>query len=396
MTSNTSGSDVVIAGAARTAMGSMLGALASQTAPQLGSTAISAAIERAKLTADDIQEVLMGQVLQAGVGQAPARQAALSAGLSHGTPCTTINKVCGSGLKAVMLARQLVRLGEAQCVVAGGMESMTNAPHLLDARRGLRMGEGKLVDAMIHDGLWDPYGQKHMGMLGELCAGEYKFSREEQDAYAIRSYERAIAAQQSGAFADEIAEVKITSRRGETIVGEDEEPGNFRPEKIPSLRAVFDSDGTITAANASKISDGAAAVVLTTRAEAERRRLPVLARIVADATFAHHPDWFTTAPVGAIQAAAHRAECDVSSIELFEINEAFAVVTMAAIRDLKLDEERVNVNGGAISLGHPIGCSGARILVTLLHAMQAHDVKRGCAALCLGGGEAVAMIVERD
>ena len=391
-----SDSDVVIAGAARTPIGSLLGSLASQSARALGSVAIAEAIRRAVLTPADIDEVVMGQVLQGGIGQAPARQAALGAQIEHGAPCTTVNKVCGSGLKAVMMARQLVRLGEAECVVAGGMESMTNAPHMMAARNGVRMGDAKLVDSMIVDGLWDPYGDKHMGSLGELCASEFKFSREQQGSLATRSYELAQKAQSDGRLADEITPVTISSRRGDTVVETDEEPANYRPDKVPNLRPVFDSSGTITAANASKISDGAAAVVVTTRGEAAKRGLPVLASIVADATFAQHPDWFTTAPVGAIRAAAAKAKMDLDAIDLFEINEAFAVVALAAIQELSLDIDRVNVNGGAISLGHPIGCSGARILVTLLYALKSLDLRVGCASLCLGGGEAVAMIVRRE
>ncbi len=389
-------SDIVIAGAARTPIGSLLGALASESAPALGSVAIAEAIRRAGLAPADIDEVLMGQVLQGGVGQSPARQASLAAGIPHRAPCTTVNKVCGSGLKAVMMARQSIRLGEAVCVVAGGMESMTNSPHLLKARGGFRMGDAQLVDSMIVDGLWDPFGDKHMGSLGELCAAEHNISREQQDVFATRSYEAAQKAQSDGRLAEEITPVTISSRRRKVVVDVDEEPSNYRPEKVPDLRPVFDSAGTITAANASKISDGAAALVITSRVEAERRGLSVLASIVADATFAQDPDWFTTAPIGAIRAAAARAEMEVGAIDLFEINEAFAVVALAAIKELDLDIERVNVHGGAVSLGHPIGCSGARILVTLLYALKSMDLNIGCASLCLGGGEAVAMIIRRE
>lgn len=387
--------DVVLTAAARTPIGSFQGALSSVPGVDLGAAVIRPVVERSGLKPDDIDEVLMGMVLSAGVGQAPARQAALGAGLPTCVPCTTINKVCGSGLKTVMLAQQAIAGGDMNVAVAGGMESMSLAPYILpNARSGYRMGPGKLVDAMIHDGLWDPFGDSSMGDYGDLCAGEKDFTREAQDAYSIRSYERAIAAQQSGHFEDEIVSIDVAVKRKTLTVSQDEEPSRFLPEKIPNLRPAFSPEGTVTAANASKISDGAAAVVLMNRDQADQKGIPVLAKIVASASFAQQPEWFTTAPVQAIQKALQKANLAVSDIDLFEINEAFAVVAMAAISELKLDEERVNVHGGAISLGHPIGCSGARILVTLVHALRQQNKRYGCASLCIGGGEAVAMIIE--
>ena len=389
--------DVVIVSIARTPIGSFQGSLSSFTAPKLGAVAIKAAVERAKIEPGDVDEVMMGQVITAGVGQAPARQAALAAGIPSSVPCTTINKVCGSGLNAVMHARRMIALGEAKIVIAGGMESMSGAPYLLPgARRGFRMGNQQAVDAMVHDGLWDPYQSKHMGTFGDLCASERGFSRQQQDAYARASYSRAVEAQQQGHFAEEIVPVTVESRGSTSCVDADEEPTRFRPEKIALLKPAFSTDGSITAANASKISDGAAAVVLMSRAEAERRGCPAFATIVADATFAHEPEWFTTAPPQAIQAVADRAGIAIDQIDLFEINEAFAVVVLAAMKELGLDHEKVNIHGGAISLGHPIGCSGARTLVTLLNAMRQKNKQIGCVSLCLGGGEAVAMIVRSD
>ena len=387
--------EVVIASIARTPIGSFQGVLSSVPAVQLGATAIRAAVGRAGIEPDQIDEVIMGQVVTAGVGQAPARQAALGACLPNSVPCSTINKVCGSGLKSVMLARQAIATGAADVVVAGGMESMSLAPYLLpEARNGHRMGNKSAVDAMMHDGLWDPYGDKPMGDYGELCATEKSFSREDQDAYSIRSYERAAAASESGAFDDEIVPVEVQVKRQTQEVSKDEEPTRFRPDKIPGLRPAFAADGTITAANASKISDGAAAVVLMSREEAEKRDATILARIVSDASFAQQPEWFTTAPVGAMKKALELAELSADAIDIYEINEAFAVVAMAAIQELSLDEERVNIRGGAISLGHPIGCSGARVLVTLVNAMRSTGKRYGCASLCIGGGEAVAMVLE--
>jgi acetyl-CoA C-acetyltransferase len=389
--------EVVIVSAARTPIASFQGALASLSAPQLGAVAIREALKRAQVDPGEVSEVIMGEVLSAGVGQAPARQAAIAAGLPTKVPCLTINKVCGSGLKAVMLARQAIALGDADIVVAGGMESMSNAPYLvLIARAGMRMGNQSAVDSMIHDGLWDPYGNSHMGGFGDLCAREHGFSREAQDDFAKESYERALRAQETGAFDAEIVAVEIAGRKGTTVVDKDEEPARFMPDKMAKLRPAFGKEGSVTAANASKIDDGAAAMVLMSREEAERRGLEVLASCVADGTFAQDPEWFTTAPAGAIVKACDKASLKPQDVDLYEINEAFSVVTMVTARDLELDGEKVNVNGGAVSLGHPIGASGARILVTLLSAMKQRDAKTGCASLCIGGGEAVALLVRRD
>ncbi len=388
--------EVFIVGAARTPIGSFLGALSSLSAPQLGAVAIEAAVQRAGVPAERIGEVLMGNVLQAGVGQAPARQAMRGAGLPDAVPAVTVNKVCGSGLYAAMLAARAIRLGEYDVAVAGGMESMSNAPYLLPkARAGYRMGHGQLVDAMIHDGLWDPYNDFHMGNAGELCAREEGFDREAQDTFARQSYEFALTAQKEGRFREEIAPVTVRTRKGETVVEEDEEPGRARLEKMPSLRPAFQKDGTITAANASKIDDGAAALVLASGRAVERHGLTPLARVVAWGGHAQAPEWFTTAPVGASRVVLEKAGLGVEDIDLWEINEAFAVVTMAAMRQLGLPREKVNPWGGAVALGHPLGASGARILVTLLHALKARGGRRGIATLCLGGGEAVAMLVER-
>lgn len=388
--------EVFICGAARTPIGAFQGSLAEVAAPKLGAVAVAAAVERSKLAPAEVGEVYLGNVLTAGVGQAPARQAARAAGIPDGTPATTVGKVCGSGLQAVILGAKSIALGDAEVVVAGGMESMSQAPYLLpQARVGLRMGHGKVVDSMIHDGLWDPYHDWHMGNAGELCAREKGFSREAQDEYAAISYRRALAAQESKAFAREIAPVSVASKGGSTLVSEDEEPRRVKFDKMGALRPAFDSQGTITAANASKIDDGAAALVLASSEVVRSRSLEPLARIVAYASHAQAPDWFTTAPIGAIRAVLARAGLGVNDIDLYEINEAFAVVPMIAIRELGLDSERVNVRGGAIALGHPIGASGARILVTLLHAMQDLGKRRGLATLCIGGGEAVAVVVER-
>ncbi len=388
--------EVFIVGAARTPIGSFLGSLSSLTAPQLGSVAIRAALERAGAPADRVGEVLMGNVLQAGVGQAPARQAARGAGLPDSVPAATLNKVCGSGLYTVMLAARAIRLGEYDLAVAGGMESMSNAPYLLPkARAGYRMGHGELVDAMIHDGLWDPYNDFHMGNAGELCARELDIPREAQDEFARQSYEYALAAQREGRFQEEITPVTVRSRKGETRVERDEEPSCARLEKMPSLRPAFEREGTITAANASKIDDGAAAVVLASGHLVETLGLTPMARVEAWAGHAQAPEWFTTAPVGASKALLDKAGLGVEDIDIWEINEAFAVVALAAIRQLGLKRERVNPWGGAVALGHPIGASGTRILVTLLHALRAAEARRGIATLCLGGGEAVAMLVER-
>jgi acetyl-CoA C-acetyltransferase len=335
-------------------------------------------------------------VLPANLGQAPARQAALEAGLPFGTGATTINKVCGSGMKAIMLGNDLIKAGSASIVVAGGMESMTNAPHMVNARTGIRYGDGQLVDHMAWDGLTNPYDGKAMGVFGELCADKYHFTREEQDAYAIESVKRAQAAQQSGAFANEIVPVTVAGRKGDVVVDTDEQPGRSDIAKIPTLRPAFRKEnGTITAASSSSISDGAAAVVLLSADEAKTRGLKPLARIVAHATHSQTPEWFTTAPVGAIQKVLEKAGWSVGDVDLFEINEAFAVVAMTPMRELGIAHDKINVNGGACALGHPIGASGARLVVTLLHALEARGLKRGIATLCIGGGEATAIAVER-
>jgi acetyl-CoA C-acetyltransferase len=386
---------VVIVAAKRTPIGSFQGQFANASAVDLGAAAIDGAVEQSGIDGSDFSEVIMGCVLPAGLGQAPARQAALQAGVPTSVGCTTVNKVCGSGLKAVMLGHDAIKAGTSQIVVAGGMESMTNAPYLLPkARGGMRMGHAKALDHMFWDGLQSPYDQQMMGMFGEMCADRYEFSRVDQDGFAIASVERAQLAVHEGAFIDEIVPVTVTVRRAEHVYKEDEEPHRCNIGKIPTLRPAFKPDGTVTAANSSKISDGAAATVLMTAGEAETRGLQPLARIVAHATFAHEPEWFTTAPSTAIARVVGKAGWSIQDVDLFEINEAFAAVTMAAMADNGLDHDRVNVNGGACALGHPIGASGARILVTLIHAMRRRGLKRGVASLCLGGGEAVAVAIE--
>ena len=389
--------DVVILSAVRTPIGVFQGALSGLSAPALGARAISAAIERAGLTPEEIQQVNMGCVLPAGQGQAPARQAALAAGCPVATGALTLNKVCGSGMRAVMIAANDLRCGDFKVVVAGGMESMSQAPYLAPGvRDGLRLGHGKLIDSMVHDGLWDPYGDVHMGSCAEACAAEYKFSREEQDAYSLESYRRSREATEKGLFAEEIVPVAVPGKKGETVVDRDEEPFKVDLNKISTLRPAFQKDGgTVTAGNASKINDGAAALVVTTAAEAARRGAKPLARIVAHASLAQKPEWFTTAPAGAVRLALERAGLKAADIDLWEVNEAFAVVALAFLRDLELSATRVNVRDGAVSLGHPIGASGARILATLLHSMRERGSRLGCAAICIGGGEATAMIVER-
>ena len=389
--------DVVILSAARTPIGSFQGTLSSLKAPELGATAIRGAIERAGLEPGDIDQVYMGCVLPAGIGQAPARQASMGAGCPTSTGAITLNKVCGSGMRTVMSAANDLRCGEFEVVVAGGMESMSRAPYLATGvRDGLRLGHGELIDSMVHDGLWDAYGDKHMGNCAETCASHYEFSREAQDAYTEESYRRAQQATADGLLADEIVPVEVPQRRGEpVVVSQDEEPERVNFEKMKKLRPVFQKDGTVTAANASTINDGAAALVLTTAEHAEQLGKKPVARIVAQATFSHEPEWFTTAPVNAMKKALERADLSVDDIDLFEINEAFAVVAMAAIQELGLDADKVNVHGGAVAIGHPIGASGARIIVTLLNAMEKRGAKLGCAGICLGGGEATAVIVER-
>jgi acetyl-CoA C-acetyltransferase len=390
------GDSIVIAGCARTPLGGFQGELKDLSAPELGSAAIRAAVERAGVPAESIQEVLFGCVLPAGVGQAPARQAALGAGLPISAGATTINKVCGSGMKAVMLAHDLLRAGSMEIAVAGGMESMSNAPYLLDrARAGYRLGHQRVLDHMFLDGLEDAYDKgRLMGAFAEKCAGMYSFTREEQDAFALRSLSRAQRAIADGSFAAEIVPVTVKSGKTERTVEHDELPLKARPEKIPTLKPAFDEKGTVTAANSSSISDGAAALVLMRQQEAERRGVGPLARIVGHATHSQEPGLFTTAPIGAIRKLIARTGWAIGVVDLFEINEAFAVVTMAAMRDLQLPAGIVNVHGGACALGHPIGASGARILVTLLAALKKHGLKRGVAALCIGGGEATAVAVE--
>jgi len=386
---------VVIAGAKRTAIGSFLGQFTAVPTPTLGATAIRAALEQSGLTPTDVSEVIMGCVLPANLGQAPARQASLGAGLPVSVGCTTVNKVCGSGMKAIMLGHDLIKAGSATIVVAGGMESMTNAPHMVNARTGIRYGDGTLVDHMAWDGLTNPYDGKAMGVFGELCADKYHFTREEQDTFSTESVERAKAAQQSGAFAGEIVPVTVASRKGEVKVDTDEQPGRSDVSKIPTLKPAFRKEnGTITAASSSSISDGAAAVVLLSADEAKARGLTALARIVAHATHSQEPEWFTTAPVGALHKVLEKAGWKVSDVDLFEVNEAFAVVAMAAMRELDIPRDKINVNGGACALGHPIGASGARLVVTLLNALKTRGLKRGVASLCIGGGEATAVAVE--
>jgi acetyl-CoA C-acetyltransferase len=383
---------IVITAARRTAIGAFQGQFARVPAPDLGAAAIRAAVADSGLSGDDVSEVLMGCVLPAGLGQAPARQAALGADLPTSVGCTTVNKVCGSGMKTVMLGHDALVAGSAEVVVAGGMESMTNAPYLVP--RSLRMGHQQLDDHMFLDGLQSPFDGKMMGQFGEMCADKYGFSREDQDAFARASVERALAAIAGGAFDAEIAPLTVRTRKGEVEIATDEEPARIDIDKIPSLRPAFAKDGTITAASSSKISDGGAATVLMTERTAEARGLQPLARIVAQATHSQEPEWFTTAPVGALKKVLERAGWQASDVDLFEVNEAFAAVSMAAMKDLDLPHERLNVHGGACALGHPIGCSGARILVTLIHALKTTGGSRGVASLCLGGGEATAVAVE--
>jgi len=387
--------ETLILSALRTPLGSFQGDLAACTAPRLGAAAIAAAVTRAGIAKEDVGEAFMGCVLPAGVGQAPARQAARYAGLPDGVAATTINKVCGSGMKAIMIAADALLLGRADVAVAGGMESMTNAPYLLPkARGGYRLGHGELKDHMFLDGLEDAYEGRLMGTYAEDAARHYQFTREQQDAFATQSLMRAKEAQDNGSFTDEIVPVKIAIRGGEVEISTDEGPRKADPAKIPTLKPAFAKDGTVTAANSSSISDGAAALVLARGDVADKRGFKPVARIVAHASFAHEPRWFTTAPVGAIQKVLTLAGWKVGEVDLFEVNEAFANVAMIAIRDLSLPNEKVNVNGGACALGHPIGASGARIVATLLNALKHRKLKRGVAALCIGGGEATALAVE--
>lgn len=388
-------SKVVIAGAKRTALGALLGQFTGVPATQLGATAIKAAVEQAGVAGDKVDEVIMGCVLPAGLGQAPARQAALGAGLPVSAGCTTINKVCGSGMKAVMMGHDLIKAGSAQVVVAGGMESMTNAPHLLmNSRTGTKYGSTEMLDHMAWDGLTNPYDKQAMGVFGELCADKHGFTREQQDAYAAESVRRALAAQADGGFKDEIAPVTVAGRKGDTVIDTDEQPGRCNIDKIPTLRPAFKKDGTITAAASSSINDGAAALVLASEDAAKANGLTAIATIVAHATHSQEPEWFTTAPVGALQKVLAKAGWSVADVDLFEVNEAFAVVAMAPMKELGIAHDKLNVNGGACALGHPIGASGARLLVTLVNALKRRGGKRGVAALCIGGGEATAVAVE--
>jgi acetyl-CoA C-acetyltransferase len=388
-------SDIVIVGAKRTAIGSLLGQFTGVPTPTLGATAIAGALEHAGLAPEQVDEVIMGCVLPAGLGQAPARQAAIGAKIPTAAGCTTINKVCGSGMKAVMLGHDLIKAGSASVVVAGGMESMTNAPHLLNgSRTGTKYGPVEMLDHMAWDGLTNPYDKQAMGVFGEQCVAKYAFSREDQDAYSAESVRRAQAAVQSGAFKDEIVPVTVAGRKGDVVIDTDEQPGRCDIGKIPALKPAFKKDGTITAASSSSINDGAAATVLMSAEEAKKRGLAPLAKIVAHATHSQDPDWFTTAPVSALRKVLDKAGWSVGDVDLFEINEAFSCVAMAPMRDLGIPHEKLNVNGGAVALGHPIGASGARLVVTLLHALKARGGRRGVAALCIGGGEATALAVE--
>jgi len=388
--------EVVIVSAVRTPVGSFGGSLGEVPAPRLGAACIKEALERVAVAGADVDEVLMGCVLPAAQGQAPARQAALYAGLPSSVACTTVNKVCGSGLKTVTLGMQAIQCGDATIVVAGGMENMDLAPYVLPkARTGYRMGHGQLIDTMVNDGLWDPYNDQHMGMCAELCSSEFNYTREAQDAFARTSYERSLDAIAKGLFKDEIVPIEITSRGKTTVIDTDEEPGRGRPEKMAGLRPAFKKDGVVTAANASSINDGAAAVVLMAAEEAARRGLKPMARLVAHAVHAQDPVWFTTAPVKACEKALAKANLTAADIDIWEINEAFSCVTMAAVDHFALPADKVNPRGGAVSIGHPIGASGARILVTLLYELRDAGAKRGLATLCIGGGEAIAAIVER-
>ena len=387
---------IVIVEAKRTAIGGLQGGFSTLSAADLGGAAIKAVKDSAKLSDTDVDNVIMGCVLQAGQGQAPARQASFKGGFGDALPCVTINKMCGSGLQAVMYAHDLIKADTHNVVIAGGMESMTNAPYLLPkARAGMRMGHGEVYDHMFLDGLEDAYERgKLMGVFADRCAAHYDFTREQQDAYALESLSRAQKAIESGAFSSQIAPVTISGRKGDVVLDTDEQPGNAMPDKIPLLRPAFGKDGTVTAANASSISDGGAALLVMKASEAERRGLKPLVKILGHSVHARAPEWFTTAPVGAMSALLDKLNMQADDIDLYEINEAFAVVTMAALHEFKLPHEKVNIHGGACALGHPIGASGARILVTLIHAMKEKGLKTGMASLCIGGGEAVALAVE--
>ena len=388
--------EVVILSAVRTPMGSFGGALSSLSAAQLGATAIKGAVEKAGIKLEEVNEVYMGNVLQANLGQAPARQAAMFAGLPHDVPCTTINKVCSSGMKSIMLAAQSIMCGDNDVVIAGGMENMSAVPHYLgNVRNGQKLGDMKLIDGLVKDGLTDVYNKVHMGNCAEVCAGEMNFSREQQDTFAIESYNRSKAAWESGKFADEVVPVEVPQRRGDAIiVVEDEEYKNVKMEKIPTLRPVFQKDGTVTAANASTLNDGAAALVLMSAEKATALGLTPLAKVKSYADAAHEPEWFTTAPAKAVPVALDKAGITTADVDFFELNEAFSVVGLANIEKLNLDANKVNINGGAVSLGHPLGCSGARIVVTLINVLKQNNGKIGAAAICNGGGGASAMVIE--
>jgi acetyl-CoA C-acetyltransferase len=387
---------VVIVSAARTPIGSFGGALSSVSAPKLGAVAIKEALARAKVDGKDVQQVLMGCVLPAGIGQAPARQAMLGAGIPAEVGAITVNKVCGSGLQTVISAAQAIKAGDAEIMVAGGMESMSNAPYYLPkARTGYRMGNGEIVDGMVFDGLWDPYKNYHMGMAGELCASEKKIDRERQDAWAITSYQRAQTAIAEGLFKDEIVAVEVPQKKGDPVVVDtDEEPGRGKPDKLPSLRTAFKKDGSITAGNASSINDGACALVVMSKDEADKRGLTPLATVVDYAGAAQAPEWFTTAPAKSVRKLLGKTGKSVADIDLWEINEAFAVVSLANQDELGIDSDKLNIRGGAVAVGHPIGCSGARILTTLIYALQQTGKSRGVASICIGGGEALSLMVE--
>ncbi len=388
--------DVVIVSAVRTPIGSFLGSLSTVPAPRLGAAAIKGALDKINMKPEMVDEVLMGNVVQAGTGQAPARQAAIYAGIPDTVPCTTINKVCASGMKAIMQAAQAIQLGDAEIIVAGGMENMSSIPHYYHARRATKFGPATLEDGMQKDGLVDAYDKNAMGVCADACATEYKFSREDQDAYAIQSYERSKAAWDAGKYNEEVIAVEVPQRRGEpVIVDRDEEYTNVKMEKIPALRPAFTKDGTVTAANASTINDGAAAMVLMSREKANELGLKPLATIKSYADAAQEPKWFTTAPAKALPKALHKANIDISNVDYFEFNEAFSIVGLANMKILGLNDNNVNVNGGAVSLGHPLGCSGARILVTLINVLHQNDAKIGAAAICNGGGGASAMVLER-
>lgn len=387
--------EVYIVGAARTPMGSFLGALSSVPATQLGAAAIKGALDKAGIQPEQVGEVYMGNVLQAGLGQAPARQAAMAAGIPNTVPCTTVNKVCSSGMKSIMFAAQAIKSGDQDIVVAGGMENMSSVPHYVDGRQGHKLGDFKLVDGMVKDGLTDVYNRTHMGVSAELCAREKNVTREEQDAFALQSYDRAAAAWEAGKFAEEVVPVEVPQRRGEpVVVDHDEEYKNLRRDKVPALRPVFDKEGSVTAANASTLNDGASAVVLMSKEKMEALGLTPLAKIVSYADAAHAPEWFTTAPSKALPVALGKAGLQNSDIDFWELNEAFSVVGIANNRELGLDESKVNVNGGAVSLGHPLGSSGSRIVITLMNVLKQNGGKLGAAGICNGGGGASAMVIE--